>query len=197
MEEKLKKLDYESELDYICRICDNKDLYNLTWKEIGSIINDQLNRSCDESTYRKKFQAAKRIIEKEAVEESDEPDILDQLESKKLELREEIAKLRTLRLDDNRKIREQARTELYFEELKAAIENKYNDSNHIVRIKELDRENSDEYVLCFSDVHFGKEFTSITNVYDMSVAYARFERLLNEVVAEVKARNIKTKIWKK
>ena len=46
----------ETELEYILRICSQKDVIG-TWDKVASILNENLNKNYGESTYRKKYQS--------------------------------------------------------------------------------------------------------------------------------------------
>jgi hypothetical protein len=39
-----------------------------------------------------------------------------------------------------------------------------------------------QYILSFADAHFGKEFESITNEYNLEIVYDRFNQLLSEMI---------------
>lgn len=45
----------ESWEDYFIRLCENKDKYEITYREIAGLLNNENGESYDESTYRKRF----------------------------------------------------------------------------------------------------------------------------------------------
>lgn len=109
-------------------------------------------------------------------------------DSKILEIQKEKIKISSLRNDINRHIRQLARNELLLEEFVRAVEeNKYYQPT-FQRLKKQ-KENT-EHVLAFSDVHFGKEFKSATNEYNISIVEKRFEELYNEVCEYVEENNV-------
>ena len=195
-EEKFSRYKDESELSYIIRMCANKDLFGLSWKELADEINKTLCLDFNESTYRKKYQYYKMCSDDKKEVEAKQSDILQELEDKRIELKKEVYKLQTLRIDDNKKIREQSRNDLYFQEVVRAIENKENENKVNLRdfksLKEGD--NEEQYILCFSDVHFGKIFKSINNEYSAEICFNRMKELLEEVISCVQKYNIKNLI---
>lgn len=114
---------------------------------------------------------------------------LNEIEVKKVELQKEKYKLQTLRLDLNRIIRESSRSELLIEEFLNAIR----DCERLPypEFKELKyQKNGKAYILSFADSHFGKEFESITNEYNLDIVYDRFNKLLNETIEIIDECNI-------
>ena len=53
----LNKQSHESILDYIYRICDNKDSIDLNWSQVAELINENLGYTYSESWYRKHYKA--------------------------------------------------------------------------------------------------------------------------------------------
>ena len=54
------KMPEETDEQFIYRICAQKESSGMTWPKIAKIINDELSRNSDESTYRKKWGTFKR-----------------------------------------------------------------------------------------------------------------------------------------
>ena len=190
--DKFNKFEGEKDISFIVRVCGLKDEYGLTWKQLAQEINRVLGLDYDESAYRKKYQYYKSVCEAKDEDVAKDQDILDELEEKRLSLKKEIYKLQALRKDDNKRIREQARNDLYFEEVVRAIE----DNKNIKRrdfgdVCELCIQKKDTaYLLSFADVHYGKEFDSITNFYSPETAKMRMDELLKEVVLAVSENRI-------
>lgn len=114
-------------------------------------------------------------------------------DTKLLELKKERAKFSSLRLDLNKTIRETARTELLYEEVLEAI--KRLDSKNYVKpvFKKLQAQAPDKaFLLAFGDVHYGKKFGSLTNDYDINIAYNNFNNLYNQLLVEIKENKIST-----
>lgn len=181
--DKFNKFENESDISYIVRICGLKDESGYTWKELANEINHTLGLDYDESAYRKKFQSYKTCYEDKQNVEAEQKGMVEELRDERIKLKQEVYKLQTLRIDDNRKIREQARNDLYFQEVIRAIEdesNKYN--NEIIKFDKRQIQDKDaEYILSFADIHFGKQFQSITNEYNIDIAIYRMNKLLDEI----------------
>lgn len=107
-----------------------------------------------------------------------------------LELKRERMKLSSLRVDLNRRIRENSRQELLIEEF---IESCKRIKHYEPTFTKLQRQSSEkEYILAFADVHFGKLFVSLTNEYGIEIVEERFNKLYNEVIHYVDNFKIKT-----
>ena len=118
-----------------------------------------------------------------------EEDVWKEFEIKKIELQKEKDKIRTLRLDMNRIVRESARTELLYEEFLEEVRKTC--SVPIPEFQPLKSQScSKGYVLSFADSHLGKEFKSITNEYNIDIVYSRFNKLLSEVFEIIQENNI-------
>jgi len=177
------KKENESDFDYIIRLVDGKSngLYDIDYTELFKLgFGVELNP--DEC--RKRYYGLKMILpylDNEKVKNISSDDILLELESKKIELQKEKYKIQTLRLDLNRIIRESSRTELLFEEFILAL--KECEKLPFPQFKELHNQPvNKQYILSFADSHFGKEFESITNEYNLDIVYDRFNKLLNEII---------------
>ena len=137
--DRFDRFENEKDISYIVRICGAKDEFGLTWKQLAQEINRVLGLDYDESAYRKKYQYYKTVCDVKDEDVARDKDILNELEEKRLSLKKEVYKLQALRVDDNRKIREQARNDLYFEEVIRAIQ----DNKNLSR-----RDFGDVYELC-------------------------------------------------
>ena len=51
----MEKLDTESQLEYIQRMCATKDINNMSWKSLSNFLNSKLQLHYSESWYRKNF----------------------------------------------------------------------------------------------------------------------------------------------
>lgn len=197
MDNRFERLNDESEISYIMRMCDNKDKYEITWKDLAKEINRVLCLDYDESAYRKKYQYYKICENDKENDIAEKQGMLEALENKRIEVKKEVIKLQTLRIDDNRKIREQGRNDLYFEEVIRAIRDTNNKVNMEQptpqEIKRLQNEQNidNAYILSFADVHFGKEFESVNNEYSVKIVVERFTKLLGETICWITKEHIK------
>lgn len=135
-----KKRPDESDIEYIFRMCTNKDSYKMSWDAIAVIMNEELNISRSESYYRKNFKngnfLVQRASEVDASEanwgETDdiatpeyvsqkingglqEEDEISDLQELLYTIKKERVKLRDERTQLNAMIRKSARSEDIFE----------------------------------------------------------------------------------
>ena len=195
MDRYLRKID-ESDFNYLMRLVEIKmeeKPDDLDWVDIVSYCNlnchyDSLRKAMQPEGYGGYaiYKKLKDDIGKGVISEED---VWKEFEIKKIELQKEKAKIRTLRLDMNRIIRESSRTELLHEEFLEEI--KKNCAVPIPKFEALKLQNTSKaYILSFADSHLGKQFKSITNEYDINIAYDRFNKLLSEVVEIIEENNI-------
>lgn len=188
----LKKMDNESQLDYIIRLVEGKSngTYDIDYTELFR-LGFGVEFSSDHC--RKMYYALKMLLpylDQNKIKDISGEEILKELESKKIEIQKEKYKVQTLRLDLNRIIRESSRTELLYEEFINTLKEVQDvelPKFQPLKIQDTDR----EYVLSFADSHFGKEFRSITNEYSIDVVYERFNKLLSEMIELIEEKNIK------
>jgi hypothetical protein len=187
----LNRLENESFLDYAERLIEAREnnLIDIDKAEVWDML---FGEKVSSDHARKCLAAVKKLITKlrnEGYENITEEEILKELDVKKIELQKEKYKIQSLRLDLNRIIRESSRNELLIEEFINTI--KQTESISIPDFKPLQKQKSNsQYILSFADSHFGKEFESITNEYNLEVVYDRFNQLLTEVVNEIEENKI-------
>lgn len=181
----------ESDYDYIIRLIEGKSnsTYDIDYTELFKLaFGVELN--ADEC--RKRYYGLKMLLpylDKDKIKNISEDQILTEYEIKKIELQKEKNKLQTLRLDMNRIIRESSRTELLYEEFINTIKEVYSIS--LPEFKPLlNQDTRKEYILSFADSHIGKEFKSITNEYNLDIAYDRFNKLLSETIEIIQENDI-------
>lgn len=170
-----------------------------SWKSINNIVNEQLHIEedsyRDESSFRKKYQAAKKFYNE--VFSKREPDqYIKELQLQKRELEKERMKLQTEKLEYNRWLREEARDELITDKIVEAITNlKPLAIPDVIPVIH----NSKEGILIFGDEHFSVEFQilglfgEVLNAYNPEIFMDRMWDLLNQTIEIVKKENF-TKI---
>ena len=203
-----KRHENESEEDFQFRVCGMKEMANLTWEDITVILNNELGYNYTESRYRKQYSAyIKGYLDRDeeikpcaedCAEDYEDDCEEEELSSearnlirKRIEFEKEKVKLSTLRLDTNRIVRESARRELFYEEVIRAIGSiDWKKGYNFSPLKK--QKDNEEYVLAFADVHFGKDFKSITNAYSIQEVYDRFNNLLGDIEQLVEEYSIGT-----
>lgn len=161
---------------------------DLDWQDIVDKYDLQIHRD----VLRKAFQSpiggysVYKYLSEDKTDISDE-DILKEIELKKLELIKERKKLQATKTELMRNLTHSARFELFYENIKEAIETlplpKF---ETIVDYKE----GNEEYVLSFADIHYGANFTSENNEYSREICKQRFEKLLHKTIKYIDKESI-------
>lgn len=194
--ENLKKLDTESELQYIWRLALAKDSGSLdmTWDELAEIFNENLDNNYGSSTYRKQFQNAQHYYE-DVFANMESRDYSEEVAELKRQLIKERNKLQTEKLEYARWLREEARDELLEEKIIDAI-------NSLEPLEIPDKScrhiNDKEYILTIADLHYGKElkinglFGEVLNEYSPEICEKRLWKLASNVIELIKKEEIDT-----
>jgi len=186
-----KRLSDEEISDYIWRICSNKDngKYNLTWDEVGEILNAECDEEYTSSKWRKNYQNEKRGYERAIEKNIDSEKQLEEIKLAKAELELESHKLRYIKLGMNEQVRERAKKETILDDVKFAISN----LKPIEPPKFIPIEKGSKFgIFGVADAHFGKEFSiegfkgDTINMYSEEIFYRRMEELLSEYIDIVK-----------
>ena len=189
----LNKLPEETEEQYLWRIGHyiGDGLIN-SWKEVSDIVNSQLCddekkwKDCD--TFRRQISTAKRyydnVFSKMKDDKEYDPDIQKQLEA----LRKERIKIQTLNVERNRIDREEARRELFYEQVHTLAQTIPVPEFSALQIQEDIRET---YVLCLADIHAGAKFKSLPNEVSLEIMQDRFDLLSVDVINFIEKHGVK------
>lgn len=188
-----KRYEGETEDELIYRICSQKEQIG-TWKEVRDILNNLLNYSYNESTYRKKYQYFNKLLYANSSKFSDSEAQLETLREEKRELEKLKKQIQTEKIEYNKWLREEARDKLITEKIVNAINNqeKFDIPSPII----IDTISKREGLLCFGDEHVGTEFIvkglfgETINEYNLDVFYRRMSDLLTQTVKIIKKENI-------
>lgn len=189
MEDKLKRLDGETKLDYIRRLTYGKlvdKTIDLDYTELAPLIFNQELSSCE---CRKRLYGVKSVLElldQEGINNTDDSEIIKEIELKIRELKKERYKLQTEKIEYNKMIREQAREELLIEKIKDVIPTLQAPTFKPLQVNDGNK----EYLLCFSDIHYDKFFESVNNKYSIDEVHRRFNLLLSKIIKLIKKENI-------
>ena len=183
----------ESELDFHKRIIYgkliDKTLSEYDYSELAPMVYGQ-DYSADVAR-RMFYGSCKTLQLMDAQQESGVTDqrLIDSLSDKKAEIERERQKLRTERMEYNRWLREDARDEMFMEEVIRAIRETMAEQ---VPVNPLPIEHGDkEGLLCIADCHFGKEFklygvlNEVLNEYSPEIFYRRMDTLIGRVLETV------------
>lgn len=180
----------ETPEEYRIRLYRNREAYGLNNTQIGDLCNAAFGVNWDESAHRKK---AKNFIEGFDVGYkkgyADGVEKFPQAASDELDqLRAERIKIQTLNLEKNRITRKEQRHVLYHEYLSHCVERL--EMPEIVPIGEKDRW-ADQYLLTISDIHFGANFVSENNIYNIKECTSRFNILLSRTIHFIEEHQLK------
>lgn len=188
MDYNLKRIDGEDQDQYFYRICTMKDSLGFTWPQIASIMNDELGVDCGESKYRKDWAAFNRIFNANVDKLVGDNKHLNEIKEATRELAKERQKLYATKVEVNRSLRQESRSELFYENVRNTIEAL--PMPEIVVDKSLRLVNDKEYLLCLADIQAGAKFEIPTNEYSLDICEKRFNKLLNDVVDYIQLHHI-------
>lgn len=197
MDNMLHKLSDENESQYIWRVGQAKDngLIDNTWEELTPILNTQCGISEEDargsSAWRKRYRVMQQAWDDVFSKQSFAAEHLDDLDIKKRELEKERQKLYATKIEAHRNLRQESRSELFYENIRDAIEALPMPNIAVNNL--LHYANNKEYLLCLADIQAGAKFDLPTNTYSLAICEARFDVLLNYVVDYIKT-NCITKI---
>ena len=195
---KYKRFEGETEKQFIWRLHSLVNTKELTWKQIGDIVNEQFRDSeeeyRDESAYRKPCQSAEAYYD-EVFSKMIGTEYSDDIAEQRRELAKERVKLQTEKLEYNRWLREEARDELITEKICGAVNSlvPLDIPEHITPVH-----NTRAYALVYGDEHFGVEyelkglFGDIINAYSPEIFEERMWDLFHQTVEIVQKENIDT-----
>lgn len=172
------RFENETDEEVIFKICSQKERIG-TWQDVANILNELLGNEYTESAYRKKYQAFQKLIQANEHKILDNDNYIKELRIERQELAKERVKLQTLNLERNRLNREEARQELFYEQIGQYIQSKrYEKLNPFYALHEKHM----KYLLGIADIHANAKWKTITNEYSMEIVRKRFAILLEEVV---------------
>lgn len=196
MSQLYNKRENETDFEWKLRLVTSKldKEIDLDWVE----IRDILNLECSPDHLRKTAYGMyeyKNFLQSKQLESVEDAELLNKFTQKKLELQKERVKLQAEKNEINKWIREQGRSELFYE--------KYLD---ILSKRQLPKapeyippqvQNDYDWVLNFADIHYGKEVKihgledEILAEYNTSIFERRMWDLLGQVIGKIDKENIK------
>lgn len=176
----LKRVDGESEEEYIYRICNQKDIIG-NWNDVANILNKELNYEFTESRYRKQFQAFERMFTANKKKFINTDEIVNDIESRKVDLQKEKQKFFDQRTAYNKVVTIRARQEELNEIIESVIANG--------RLPELNyvpcdiRESDSDMLISLCDMHYGADIDNAWNFYNSDVCRERLCKYIDEIDA--------------
>lgn len=180
-----RRLMDESEIEYQYRISSLKDQIG-SWQDVADIINAELGHEYTESKYRKDYASFIKMLEAHRKEVSSSNDEVESIKHATEELKKERYKLQATKIEDERYRRQDSRVELFFENLKDAIEALPSPEYNPAPVQKNNR----EYVLCLADLHYGASFNIPGNSYSRKICEYRLWNLLDQVKDYIKENGI-------
>lgn len=189
MDYNLKRMENENNEQYFYRVCSMKDALGFTWPQMAEVFNNEFGSDCGESAYRKKWNAFESVFTANEDKLVGDAKYLEEIKAAKYELEKERQKLYATKVEANRNLRQESRSELFYENIREIIKT--------LPVPEMTVGKSDyfmdyrkEYVLCIADPQAGAKFDLPTNHYSLQVCQDRFNKLLDYVINYVKVNDI-------
>lgn len=177
----------ETDEQLIYRVCSLKGTIG-TWQQVADTINSLTGNNYDESVYRKKYQSFNTIMNANQEKFIDTQSQLDDIEMQKEILRKERVKLQTVNIERNRIDRQEARRELWYEQIGQYIKTLNPPKLENIKIRKTDV----KYIQSLADIHYGANFKSANNEYSREIAKQRFEILKSKTIDFIKDKGIET-----
>ena len=172
------RLPGESFEDYKVRICENKNVYGLTFEQIADILNAESGNTYTESKWRKEWKSfcKGRVYERNKISNSMLVEQSRELEKQRMRLSEERAALKRI-------VRDEARADAWREEIMAQIKVYPNlQEHHAVPIQD---NASGTLVVLLTDLHIGMQFDNSVGKYNSEIARDRLYQYASEVADAV------------
>lgn len=195
----IKLKNNESDSEYIQRMCSTKDINNLSWKKLASLINATLGYSFSESYYRRNFQKGNFItfpeveITTSATNIAIDEDTYDVDESYEelFELKKERVKIAEERAQNRAYVRSISREET-IKEIAHDYATLMNDKKKLPTVTNVVSSSSDlkAGILLLSDWHYGMTCDNYWNTFDPDVCISRVRKLLDRVITVVKTQKL-------
>ena len=190
MDQSLKRMENETEDQYFYRVCTMKDTLGFTWPQMAKIFNDEFGRDIGDTAYRKRWAAFTQILDAnvDTIVGGDNT-YLEELKQAKYELEKERQKLYATKIEANRNVRQESRSELFYENIRDTLD--VLPMPHIVAGKSgYSRSHNQERVLAIADIQGGAKFKIPTNEYSLEVCEERFNTLLDMIIDYVEYHEI-------
>ena len=199
----VERNEHESDLQYHKRIVYGKLLdHTLSEYDYSELAECAYGQAYSSDVARRMFYGSCRTLqlldaarEKDTAEENH--DYIEDLRRKKEELQKERMKLQTEKLEYSKWLREDARDEMFMEQVLRSIQEHIGEQTPIDPVS-VDLDATDrEGVLCIADCHFGKEykvyglFDEVINEYSPEIFYQRMNKLMADVLRTVEREGLK------
>jgi len=176
--EELNRFADEDIKPYKVRLFKNKELYDISAKEICDLINKETGNGFNESTYRKWYRAYSEGVDDAEQSFLEGDGRIKGYELKRIELEKEKIKFFDQRTSYTKLIRETARFDLLkdiiIEEVGRLEPYKKNTDYEIY-------ESDNDLLIGLNDIHYGIDIDNNWNKYNSKIAKARLEQYLDKI----------------
>lgn len=215
-----RKLPYETDGQFLNRLCSVKETLKLTWKKIAEIANEELNLSYSESWYRRNYQAGAFdeteyvttsassdyctgdcngclnfddcLSEYNSAVQSELIDKEQQIEDKLTKLKLKQAEVADMVTSNNAMIRRMSREQTIKDIAHDFAVTMSNNSHTLLSAPQsVDCLTDIEGVLLISDWHYGMLCDNHWNKFSPTICKQRVSNLLDKTVASIKANKLK------
>lgn len=169
----------ESVKTYKIRLCENKDIYDLSWNEISYLINKESGDRYDESYYRKWWNGYSEGFEDCRLLGVDDNALIMQYEEKRIQFEKEKIKFFDQRTAYNARIRHDARQEVLYDIIAESLKNVKPYQSKVV--ENIHKFSENDLLIGLNDIHFGANISNDWNIYNSDVAKERFEKYLSSI----------------
>ena len=187
MNDILKRLDGESENQTLWRVGKAKAnglLGSITWVEIAEFFNKEFREDetqyYDSSAYRKRYKNFSDAYDELFCQENFSNEEMMTITEHKRELEKAKIKLRDERIDYQKSLREDARRESFIELVERAMAKNVEPFDYKPSRVSYSLD-SDDMVVCLSDLHAGIEVQNWWNAYDTRILRQRLYKYLDEI----------------
>ena len=184
----LQRLDGETENQTLWRIGKAKAdglLGDITWVEVAEFFNKEFRddeaQYYDSSAYRKRYKNFSDAYEELFSKENFANEEMMTIAEHKRELEKAKIKLRDERIDYQKSLREDARRESFIELVERAFSMHVEPFDYTPSRVSYNSD-SDDMVVCLSDLHAGIEVQNWWNTYDTTILRKRLHKYLNEII---------------
>lgn len=184
----LKKIESETKLDYINRVCGLKDEFDLTWTEVAALINEELDVNYSDSWYRKNYAA--KSFPAYLIEPIEDECDNSSMNVTLLEIRKERIKNSDERAQTMFAVRRLAREETLVEIAKEVAE-VLKSKPVLPNYNYITNTGNKSAILQISDWHYGIEINNPWNTYNPEIARDRIIKLRSRVIEKIQENSVK------
>ena len=184
----LKKIESETKLDYINRVCGLKDEFDLTWTEVAALINEELDVNYSDSWYRKNYAA--KSFPAYLIEPIEDECDNSSMNATLLEIKKERIKNSDERAQTMFAVRRLAREETLVEIAKEVAE-VLKSKPVLPNYNYITNTGNKSAILQISDWHYGIEINNPWNTYNPEIARDRIIKLRSRVIEKIQENSVK------